>query len=93
MNSSRTASSDNRLVWGIGIVLAAYLTTAALGWPQKGTAMIAASAEHEATVEAVSPEHEAQTSLPPYWMILPFAILLGVIAVFPLTPKVEHWWR
>lgn len=92
MNSSRTASSDNRLVWGIGIVLAAYLTTAALGWPQKGTAMIAASAEHEATVEAVSPEHEAQTSLPPYWMILPFAILLGVIAVFPLTPKVEHWW-
>ena len=35
--------------------------------------------------------HDA--SHPPYWMVTPFLLLLGAIAVFPLLPAVEHWWE
>jgi len=30
---------------------------------------------------------------PPFWMILPFALLLLAIAVLPLVPWTEHWWE
>lgn len=30
---------------------------------------------------------------PPMFMILPFALLLGAIAVLPLLPWTEHWWE
>ena len=29
---------------------------------------------------------------PPYWTVVPFVLLLGAIAVFPLVPGVAHWW-
>ncbi len=93
MNPARIASSDKHLLWGIGILLAAYLAAAALGWPQKGTELVAASAEQVSTAETHSSEHEPHVSLPPYWTILPFALLLGVIAVFPLVPGLAHWWE
>ena len=30
---------------------------------------------------------------PPYSWVVPFAILLGVIAIFPLLNATEHWWE
>jgi Na+/H+ antiporter NhaD/arsenite permease-like protein len=30
---------------------------------------------------------------PPYWMVTPFVLLLGAIAVLPLTPRLSHWWE
>ncbi|MFM7051957.1 MAG: sodium:proton antiporter [Planctomycetota bacterium] len=37
----------------------------------------------------------ASEGLPPNWWlgIVPFAALLGAIAVFPLVPAVAHWWH
>ena len=30
---------------------------------------------------------------PPYWMVVPFVLLLCAIAVLPLIPATEHWWE
>ena len=30
---------------------------------------------------------------PPLFMVIPFALLLGAIAVLPLIPFTEHWWE
>ena len=39
-------------------------------------------------------EHVAQEKhMPPYWMALPFALLLLAIAILPLIPATEHWWE
>ena len=35
---------------------------------------------------------EMTTAYPPFWMILPFAILLVAIAVLPLIPRTARWW-
>ncbi len=43
-----------------------------------------APAAHDA---AAHPAH------PPYWMVAPFVLLLGAIAVLPLTPHAAHWWE
>ena len=38
---------------------------------------------------------KAEKALHALWWIgvLPFAALLGAIAVFPLIPKIAHWWH
>lgn len=38
-------------------------------------------------------ETHAVAAHPPYWMAIPFALLLLAIAVLPLTPAVAHWWE
>ena len=41
-------------------------------------------------------EHEAahaEPALPPYFMVIPFALLLLAIAILPLIPATEHWWE
>jgi len=38
-------------------------------------------------------DHDGASSPPPLWMVTPFVLLLGAIAVFPLLPGVEHWWE
>ena len=35
----------------------------------------------------------AAPSLPPYYMVAPFALLLLAIAILPLIPATEHWWE
>ncbi len=30
---------------------------------------------------------------PDFWMVIPFVLLLGAIAVLPLIPATEHWWE
>ena len=52
---------------------------------------------HEGVAEEIlEADEEAETALghhPPYWMVVPFALLLGAIAVLPLIPATEHWWE
>ena len=31
--------------------------------------------------------------MPAFWAVIPFALLLGAIAVFPLIAFTEHWWE
>lgn len=40
-----------------------------------------------------NPEHGSMEPHPDMYMILPFALLLGAIAVFPLMHKTEHFWE
>ena len=43
-----------------------------------------------------SAEHGASHAVkdhPPYWMLTPFALLLGAIAVLPLLRWTGHWWE
>ncbi|MFZ5828479.1 MAG: sodium:proton antiporter [Planctomycetota bacterium] len=37
--------------------------------------------------------HEKITDYPPLVMVVPFALLLGAIAVLPLIPQTAHWWE
>lgn len=30
---------------------------------------------------------------PPFWVVIPFVLLLGSIAILPLIPATEHWWE
>jgi Na+/H+ antiporter NhaD/arsenite permease-like protein len=65
------------LLYGIALVL---------GWPQAGTQRIIAGEVHA--------EHTAPDIIaPPIWTIIPFALLLGGIAVLPLIPATSHWWE
>ncbi len=93
-DSSHAASawSHRWLVVGIGMALAAYAVCAGYGIPQHLAALVVeglaadhGAAGHHASYVAVQP--------PPYWMIGPFAGLLGAIAVLPLVPRVSHWWE
>ena len=38
-------------------------------------------------------EQEHLSTAPPFWTVIPFVLLLGAIAVFPLVPSIEHWWE
>jgi len=38
-------------------------------------------------------EHHAAIVPPPYWTVIPFVLLLGAIAVFPLMNSTSHWWE
>jgi Na+/H+ antiporter NhaD/arsenite permease-like protein len=51
-------------------------------------------AEGEAHAERAA-QHGAQRKAPPLWGlgVLPFALLLGCIAVLPLLPATHHWWE
>jgi Na+/H+ antiporter NhaD/arsenite permease-like protein len=99
---------DNRstrvVLSGIIGLAAAYGLAAALGLPQRGTEMTNAHTGYEASAaaqDATEPADEHATfereapseqTPPSYLMVLPFALLLGAIAVFPLLPLTEHWW-
>ncbi len=78
----RAAASP--LVLAVAAVLAAYAAALAMNWPQAATdAIVAAAHAKEA--------HEHQP--PPFVMVLPFALLLGAIAILPLLHRTEHWWE
>lgn len=86
--------ADRRLFWAILLILAAYAAAAALGWPQRATAMIVeqSSAAHAEPDAHRTPEPAATKGHPPYAMVAPFALLLLAIAVLPLIPSTAHWW-
>jgi Na+/H+ antiporter NhaD/arsenite permease-like protein len=37
--------------------------------------------------------HHAAGAAPPLFTVIPFVILLGMIAVLPLVPSLAHWWE
>ncbi len=53
------------------------------------------AAEHSEAEQSTAPagEEEPQIVPPPLFMVTPFALLLGAIAVLPLLPWTEHWWE
>jgi Na+/H+ antiporter NhaD/arsenite permease-like protein len=96
---TESSFAENRSHRGVEIALAAlvlaYGLAAAVGWPQRGTELINAPASH-AGHNAAEPDAHSDPSAPPappgFAMVLPFALLLGAIAVLPLVPATEHWW-
>jgi Na+/H+ antiporter NhaD/arsenite permease-like protein len=87
--------STRAVLLGIAVILALYLVLAFAGLPQKGTAVLQeAHAQHqEESHDGTASETAAPEARPPYWTVLPFAVLLGLIAVLPLVPATEHWWE
>ena len=49
-------------------------------------------AEEQHGEEAAS-DHQAVSEHPALWMVTPFALLLGAIALLPLISSTEHWWE
>ena len=52
--------------------------------------------EEHAAAEPVPDEHAPHgvvAAHPTMWMVIPFGLLLGAIAVLPLIPATEHWWE
>ncbi|MCR4414156.1 MAG: hypothetical protein NUV77_17200, partial [Thermoguttaceae bacterium] len=84
-----STSSHRLVVLVISLLLVAYVAAAAWGLPQQGTEAIA---QQTAGGHGHEPSRSA-TPAPPHWTILPFALLLGAIAVFPLAPRINHWWE
>jgi Na+/H+ antiporter NhaD/arsenite permease-like protein len=85
---------------GFGLVVAAYALTVVAGWPQHGRdLLVAAQSEHAAAAHGhhgESGEHHGPGETggpPPAWAVIPFVVLLGSIAVFPLVPGLSHWWE
>lgn len=79
----------------IGVVIVGYVTSLLVGqWPQRMTAVVVAESA-AGTPKAASAHEEAKALLepPPIGMVLPFVMLLGTIAVFPLVPGLTHWWE
>ena len=97
---SPSTGTDKWLLVAIVIVIGGYLAAAAVGVPQYGTELVVAGDAHGAT-QAGAPDdkathtasHDIVTEHPPYWMVTPFALLLGAIAILPLIPATHHWWE
>jgi Na+/H+ antiporter NhaD/arsenite permease-like protein len=78
----------------IAVVLAVYAAAAIFQWPQHGRdLLVAAQASHgHADDHAAITPHGAGAAPPPL-AVVPFVLLLGAIAVLPLTPPLQHWWE
>jgi len=53
-------------------------------------------ATHHGDTHGEETDHRSQHAAhdhPPYWMVTPFVLLLGAIAILPLLPRTEHWWE
>jgi Na+/H+ antiporter NhaD/arsenite permease-like protein len=71
----------------IGLLLLLYVAALALGWPQGATEQLVQHA-------AVDGGHAAEKPDPPaLWSVVPFALLLGAIAILPLLGATHHWWE
>jgi len=96
-DSHHSPGSDKPLLIAIAVVLIAYIMLVT----QYGEKMIVpthAGGDH--AVEASDQEqghaevgHHTNSWHPAFWMVTPFVLLLGAIAVLPLIPATEHWWE
>jgi Na+/H+ antiporter NhaD/arsenite permease-like protein len=69
------------------VILFLYAVASAFGWPQAATQMIVHAA---AGVES----HGQDKPPPPHFgTVIPFGLLLGAIALFPLLSATRHWWE
>jgi Na+/H+ antiporter NhaD/arsenite permease-like protein len=85
MNQPPFRDANTALLLTIVILGLVYVVAALAGIPQEGAMAILAS--EQGAEAAVVQQH------PPLWMALPFFILLGAIAVFPLLPRIALWWE
>ena len=96
--SGQHQGSGNLAVWAIASIVGIYLVAAILGYPQHATELVVgAHAHHEATTDIGAHGHadaeHGSPAAPPYWTVIPFILLLGAIALFPLLSATEHWWE
>src|SRR4051812_43729403 len=82
---------------GIALLLIGYTVSAVFGLPQLGTKLTNESGPHAAAAPLDEPPSDAQDHAvsspprpPPLYMVIPFALLLGCIAVAPLLRATEH---
>jgi len=84
---------------GIGLILVAYVLSSAFGWPQHGRdLLVATQAAGHADAAAADGDHAGDAhhgpgSAPPVAAVIPFVVLLLLIAVLPLAPGLSHWWE
>ncbi len=95
--SAETSTTGNKALWAIVAVILLYGLSFAAGLPQQWTATAlgghaAADAHSDEVAHADAGEHAAIVP-PPLWTVIPFVLLLGAIAVFPLMHATEHWWE
>lgn len=101
--SSFSPAANTAVLAGILIVITAYLIAAVFQVPQRGTDLLLVGKEdHKDTADKGRPTEKAGQPKPrdsstpphhpPYWMVAPFVLLLGTIAVLPLMPATSHWW-
>ncbi len=95
--SASNHPNHNLLLAAIAVIVAGYLAAAVFQFPQRGTALVVAGQSHDKSAEYAAPPAataaHAAPRHPPYWMVAPFVLLLGAIAVLPLVPALEHWWE
>jgi Na+/H+ antiporter NhaD/arsenite permease-like protein len=105
--ASPGAAGSRAVTTAIGAILIAYLVAAILHLPQRGTELTNAAPDHplgkhaatapdasQPTTRESSAEPAHAFHVPPsFLMVIPFALLLGAIAVFPLMHATEHWWE
>jgi Na+/H+ antiporter NhaD/arsenite permease-like protein len=85
MDSAHHAVSRTNVPKATAAIAALFVVSLALGWPQRGTQAIV-DGQTQGNMEA------SQGVAPPLWMVLPFAAILGSIAILPLVPATERWW-
>src|SRR5262245_54748444 len=83
------------LVAAVGAIIACYVLALLVGLPQHATELIVD--EQAATAAAGSAEttHPAADKIepPPLFMVVPFVLMLGAIAIMPLLPGTKRWWE
>ncbi|MCA9231303.1 MAG: sodium:proton antiporter [Planctomycetales bacterium] len=97
MTTSGHLGRGNVVVGAIVTLVILYLASALYGLPQHATSLVTAAHDHAAASHDTSHEsaetHHPGSLAPPYWTVIPFVLLLGAIAVFPLLEITEHWWE
>src|SRR4051794_10415382 len=68
-----------------------YIVALLLGWPQRGTQQIVSQSQAHPEAGARHQAHELVA--PPFWSVIPFALLLAGIALLPLIRVTSHWWE
>ena len=43
--------------------------------------------------DAAATDHHAAGNAPPVFTVIPFCVLLALIAILPLVPSLAHWWE
>jgi Na+/H+ antiporter NhaD/arsenite permease-like protein len=91
------------VVAGVVAIVAGYFLALLGNWPQRATQIIvAAAAEQASLVHAAALENPGSAASthsaddiapPPVFTVLPFVLMLGAIAVFPLLRYTKHWWE
>ena len=87
------SSTDPKIALiGIALVLAVYAGAAVFQWPQHGRDLLVSAQASHGHEDGHADAHGAGAAPPPL-AVVPFVLLLGAIAVLPLTPPLQHWWE